>query len=505
MDSQLFFNNPILNSPYELPRRHWEMGADNKPTGKIVESRRPSSNRTPIASPRANGALSQQGDLFNEIVDDVAYRENEFINGIRTEVARWRESPEADWGVTAETARLLKHWRHFDFPSIRPFFCQVEAVETLIWLVEVAPATKTGKQYLARIAEANADADPDLYRIALKLATGAGKTTVMAMVIAWQTINANRHGVGDKFTNGFLITTPGITIRDRLRVLLPNDPNAYYEERQLVPRDLLPLMNTARVVITNYHAYELKNTLDIASGTRAMLAGPSGAGPQTVETPGQMLQRVMKELVGLKNVLMINDEAHHCYRHRPAGLGDDEERPLDSDEQDAAKKDAEAARVWIKGLETVRAHIGSDRCRPKVIDLSATPFFLRGSGYQEGTLFPWTVCDFSLMDALECGIVKLPRIPVDDNVVTMGEMPKYRELWRNLREDKASRSFCQLRARGRGGAFDPQKIPNLLQTAIHVLYDGYAKVFDDWKAAGLKTPPCFIFVCQNIQIHGATG
>ncbi len=500
MDRQSFFNNPILNSPYELPRRHWEMGADNKPTGAVVESRRPSSNRTPIATPRANGGLSQQGDLFNEIIDDVAYRENEFINNIRAEVARWRDSDESEWGVTAETARLLKHWRHFDFPSIRPFFCQVEAVETLIWLIEVAPGTRTGKQYLARIAEANADSDPDLYRIALKLATGAGKTTVMAMVIAWQTINANRHGVGDKFTNGFLITTPGITIRDRLRVLLPNDPNSYYEERQLVPRDLLPLMNTARVVITNYHAYELKNTLDLASGTRAMLAGPAGAGPQTVETPGQMLQRVMKELVGLKNVLMINDEAHHCYRHRPDGLGDDEERPLDADEQDDARKNAEAARVWIKGLETVRAHIGNDRCRPKVIDLSATPFFLRGSGYQEGTLFPWTVCDFSLMDALECGIVKLPRIPIDDNVVTMGEMPKYRELWRNLREDKASRSFCQLRARGRGGAFDPQKIPNLLQTAIHVLYDGYAKVFDDWKAAGLKTPPCFIFVCQNTAI-----
>ena len=259
-------------------------------------------------------------------------------------------------------------------------------------------------------------------------------------------------------------------------------------------------MNTARVVITNYHAYELKNTLDLASGTRAMLAGPAGPGPQTVETPGQMLQRVMKELVGLKNVLMINDEAHHCYRHRPVEMGGGEERPLDSDEQDDAKKNAEAARVWIKGLETVRAHIGSDRCRPKVIDLSATPFFLRGSGYQEGTLFPWTVCDFSLMDALECGIVKLPRIPIDDNVVTMGEMPKYRELWKNLREDKASRSFCQLRGRGKGGSFDPQKIPNLLQTAIRVLYDGYAKVFDEWKDAGIKTPPCFIFVCQNTTI-----
>ena len=276
MEQQSFFTNPILNSPYELPRRHWEMDANNKPTGKVLESRRPSSNRTPISVPRANGdGQPQEGDLFNEVIDNIAYRENEFINNIRSEVERWREAPESDWGVTAETARLLKHWRHFDFPSIRPFFCQIEAIETLIWLVEVAPtknAGKVGKLFLEQIAAANADANPDLYRIALKLATGAGKTTVMAMIIAWQTINANRHGVSDKFTNGFLITTPGITIRDRLRVLLPNDPNSYYGERDLVPKDLLPLMNTARVVITNYHAYELKNTLDLASGTRAMLA-----------------------------------------------------------------------------------------------------------------------------------------------------------------------------------------------------------------------------------------
>lgn len=502
MSANSFFENPILNSPYAYPRRHWKMDADNKPTGEIAEARRPSSNRTPIATPRAKGQGEKalQQDLFLDSSRGVDYRENELINYIRAEVDNWRASPEENWHVTAETARLLKHWRSFEFPSYRPFFCQVEAAETLIWLVEAAPNYKNGKEFLRRLAEVNADADPDLYRIALKLATGAGKTTVMAMIIAWQTINASRHGISDKFTNGFLITTPGITIRDRLRVLLPNDPNSYYRDRQLVPVDLLPLMNTARVVITNYHAYELKSTLELPAGTKAMLAGPTGAGPQTVETPGQMLQRVMKDLVGLKNVLMINDEAHHCYRHRPVEDGEDEERALDADEREDAKKNAEAARVWIRGLETVRANIGSENCRPKVIDLSATPFFLRGSGYQEGTLFPWTVCDFSLMDALECGIVKLPRIPIDDNVVTMGELPKYRELWKNLREDKNSRAFCQLRGKSKAAVFDPQKIPNLLQTAIRVLYDGYEKTFNSWAEAGIKTPPCFIFVCQNTTI-----
>lgn len=494
-----FFENPILNSPYEYPQRHWEMDAANKPTGRIIEQRRKSSDRTPIASASSKGGVETfQGDLFTESVDQVAYRENELINSIRSEVAAWRNAPESTWNVTAETARLLKHWRHYDFPSYKPFFCQVEAIETLIWLIEAAPATKTGKAFLARIKDANDEANPDLYRIALKLATGAGKTTVMAMIIAWQTINANRHGIGDKFTNGFLITTPGITIRDRLRVLMPNDPEAYYSKRQLVPMDLLPLMNSARIVITNYHAYELKNTLDLSAGTKAMLAGPAGAAPQTIETPGQMLQRVMKDLVGLKNVLMINDEAHHCYRHRPNDGTGDPERELDADEKAEAKKNTEAARLWIRGLETVRAHIGKEHMRPKVIDLSATPFFLRGSGYQEGTLFPWTVCDFSLMDALECGIVKLPRIPIDDNLSSLSELPKYRELWKNICEQ--DKSFRSLRGKGKGGTYDPQKIPNLLQTAIRVLYKGYEDTYNRWMEKGIKTPPCFIFVCQNTTI-----
>ncbi len=503
MSAPSFFENPILNSPYECPRRHWEMDADNKPTGKIDKRRRPSSNRTPIATPRSKGAPGHrvvQKEFFEEIVDDTVYRANELINTIRNAVAAWRAAPEPKWNVTAETARLLKHWRHYDFPSYRPFFCQVEAIETLIWLIEVAPGTAAGRGILKQIADANNDANPDLYRIALKLATGAGKTTVMAMLIAWQTINASRHGVGDKFTNGFLVTTPGITIRDRLRVLLPNDPEAYYAKRQLVPMDLLPLMNSARVVITNYHAYEQKTTLNLPAGTRAMLAGPTGAGPQTVETPGQMLQRVIKDLVGLKNILMINDEAHHCYRRRPDSYIGTEERALDADEKDEAKKNAEAARVWIRGLETVRAHIGNGTVRPKVIDLSATPFFLRGSGYQEGTLFPWTVCDFSLMDALECGIVKLPRIPVYDNLTpeAVSELPKYRELWKNI--CKQERSFRAFRGKGKGQVCDPQKIPNLLQTAIKVLYNGYKETYESWAASGIKTPPCFIFVCQNTAI-----
>ena len=489
-----FSVNPILNSPYEYPGRHWDMDENNQPTTKINEFRRPSSLKSPIAAARRRNTVTQ-GELFSD--DRFDYETNDLINSIRQEVDAWRKLPQEKWNVTAETARLLRHWRNKEnFSDIRPFFCQVEAVETLIWLTEVAPASAVGRKFLEKLALANDDADKNLYRIALKLATGAGKTTVMAMIIAWQTVNAARHGIGAKFTNGFLITTPGITIKDRLRVLLPNDDESYYQHRNLVPKDMLPLIESARIVITNYHAFQRKSLLELSSGTKAMLIGPSGeGGPQMTETPSQMVSRVLKDAAGLKNILMINDEAHHCYRHRPDDAeGEDEE--LDADTREEAKKNEETARLWISGLEAIRAKMPDAR----VIDLSATPFFLSGSGYKEGTLFPWTVSDFSLMDALECGIVKLPRIPIDDNVVTQVELPKYRELWKHLKESKEGRAFCSLRGKAKADAYDPRKIPNLLHMAINVLYEGYKKVFDNWKAAGCKAPPCFIIVCQNTVI-----
>lgn len=498
MSEASFSINPILNSPYEYPSRHWDMDAENQPTEKINEFRRPSSLKSPIAAVRRRNAAATQGDLFAESEDGVEYETNELINSIRVKVDEWRRMPSEKWGVTPETARLLKWWRNKDnFPDIRPFFCQVEAVETLIWLTEVANATVSGKQFLEKIALANDAADKNLYRIALKLATGAGKTTVMAMIIAWQTVNAARHGVSAKFTNGFLITTPGITIKDRLRVLLPNDDESYYQHRNLVPKDMLPLVESARIVITNYHAFQLKTTLELSSGTKAMLVGPTGeGGPQMIETPGQMISRVLGDAAGLKNILMINDEAHHCYRHRPDDAEGEGEESLDADQRDEAKKNEEAARLWISGLEAIRGKMPNAR----VVDLSATPFFLSGSGYKEGTLFPWTVSDFSLMDALECGIVKLPRIPVDDNIVTMTELPKYRELWKHLKETKDGKAFCSLRGKTKADSYDPRKIPNLLHTAINVLYDGYKEVYEKWQSSGCKTPPCFIFVCQNTAI-----
>src|ERR1019366_8304639 len=240
---------------------------------------------------------------------------------------------------------------------------QVEAVETAIWLTEVAPQSKNGKHLLDHLASANRDANPELMRLALKLATGAGKTTVMAMLIAWQTINAVRRPASKHFTRGFLVCAPGLTIKDRLRVLQPNDPDSYYASRELVPGDMLDDVNRAKIVITNYHAFKLRERIDLSKGGRQLLQGRIGEELNTQETEGQMLQRVMPDLMGIKNVLVLNDEAHHCYREK-AGAEDDEE--LKGDDKKEAEKNKEAARVWISGLEAVNRTLGVAR----VIDLS---------------------------------------------------------------------------------------------------------------------------------------
>ncbi len=486
MDNR-FFEKPILNSPYEYPKRHWELDAGGQPTQQIIESRRLAEFITPIPKPKKRKGTSEQHQLvFDEgkglSTQAQQYDHTAIINAVRRAVGKWRAIPNpANWQVTPETARLLQHWRHHKFNLIKPFFCQVEAVETAIWLAEVAPNSKEGKSFLEHLANANNDANPELLRLALKLATGAGKTTVMAMLMAWQTVNAVRRRGSKKFTRGFLVVAPGITIKDRLRVLQPHDPDSYYQSRELVPNDMLDDLSRAKIVITNYHAFKLRERIDISKGGRSLLQG-RGEALNTLETEGQMLQRVMPDLMGLKNILVLNDEAHHCYREKP-GLEDPD---LKGDDRKEAEKNNEAARLWINGLEAVNRKLGLSN----VIDLSATPFFLRGSGYAEGTLFPWTMSDFSLMDAIECGIVKLPRVPVADNIP--GEdMPRFRNLWEHIRTSMPKKG------RGKGGMLDPLSIPTQLQTALEALYGHYKQTFELWEKAGITVPPCFIVVCNN--------
>jgi type III restriction enzyme len=486
-----FFDHPILNSPYEHPIRHWELD-HGQPTQKIIEKRRLAEYITPLPKPKKRKGQAEQASLLLDDDKGLSTQEQEYqktaaiINAVRLEVAKWRALPNpSTWHVTPETVRLLQHWRHHKFSGVRPFFCQVEAIETLIWLIEVAPQLgKSAERFHEYLVNASSDANPELMRLALKLATGAGKTTVMAMLIAWQTVNAVRRPTSKKFTRGFLIVAPGLTIKDRLRVLHPNDPDSYYQSRELIPSDMMGDLDRAKIVITNYHAFKMRERMELSKGGRLLLQGRGGEPLETLETEGQMLQRIMPELMGLKNILVINDEAHHCYREKPKAETDDSD--LKGDEKKEAEENNVAARLWISGLEAVNRKLGV----PRVIDLSATPFFLSGSGYIEGTLFPWTMSDFSLMDAIECGIVKLPRVPVADNIPG-NEMPMFRNLWEHIRAKMPKKG------RGKGEQLNPLDLPTQLQTALEALYGHYEKTFELWAKEGISVPPCFIVVCNN--------
>ncbi len=483
-----FFEKPILNSPYAEPGLHHALDDEGQPTDQPpAVGRRRSELITPVPRPRKRRQKkdADQADLDLASGDGISTAEQEYnptpiINEIRNHVKTWRELPsERDWGVTPASARLLSYWRTHDFQGIKPFFCQVEAVETIIWLTEVARTQNRYKKYWDHIRGANEQANPELLRLAMKMATGSGKTTVMAMLIAWQTINAVRSPTSKLFTRGFLIVAPGITIKDRLRVLEPSDPDSYFEDRELVPADMMGDLRKAKIVITNYHAFQLRETMETNKVGRSLLQG-RGEDLQTKETEGQMVRRVADELMGLKNIVVINDEAHHCYREKP---NNEEIADLKGDEKKDAQRENEAARVWINGLEAFKRKL-SVRA---VYDLSATPFFLSGSGYREGTLFPWTVSDFSLMDAIECGIVKLPRVPVADNIP--GEdVPVFRNLWEHIGKDMPKKG----RTVG-----DPLSLPDKLKTALYALYKHYAETFEKWERAGLDAPPVFIVVCNN--------
>ena len=277
--SYAFFEKPILNSPYLCPSSHWELDSNGQPTNQKILTRRKSELISPLPKPKSRKLNHDQANMTfdrhpESAKDNQEYNPTPIINEIRSYVDAWRnlQNPD-DWRVTLETAHLLQHWRRDDFRNIRPFFCQVEAIETVIWLKEVAPKISSqGTRFVNYLKSANREANPDLFRIALKLCTGAGKTTVMAMIIAWQAVNAIRNPKSS-FSRGFLVISPGITIRDRLGVLLPNSPDSYYRSRDLVPTDMLPDINKAAVVVTNFHSFKLREKAKIHKNTRRLIEG----------------------------------------------------------------------------------------------------------------------------------------------------------------------------------------------------------------------------------------
>jgi type III restriction enzyme len=477
---QVTIENPIINSPYAEPTRHFRF-SDEGITNEIVEERRVSSYFVPIAQPKKKGG---QKSLFSTDWTQDRVKENDLINDIRRRVAAWRIG--GYLGVTQTTSRLLAYWTHPDRER-KLFFCQIEALETAIYLAEVA--SRYGDAWIEnRLRAENNTANPGLPRAAFKMATGTGKTVVMAMLIAWHTLNKRANPQDARFSDTFLIVTPGITIRDRLQVLVPNHPQNYYRQRDVLSAQDMELLGQAKILITNFHAFQPREKMAAGKLTKSILTdGPTS--PFT-ESPDEMARRVCRPLGTKKNIIVLNDEAHHCYRRKPDG----EDDKLTGDERLEAKKRDEEARVWISGLEAVKAKIGVKA----IYDLSATPFFLRGSGNPEGTLFPWVISDFSLIDAIEAGIVKVPRVPVADDSMT-GEQPTYRDLWLRIRDDLPKKG----RKTEQAGA-EP-KPPLELQGALHSLYSNYEKSYGLWEqdaeaqARGI-TPPVFIVVCNNTNV-----
>ena len=476
---QVVIENPVINSPFKEPNRNFKF-SDEGITNEIVEGRRISSYFIPVAQPRKKG---KQLVIDTEWTQD-RVEENKFINDVRARVSLWRAGGHPS--ITKTSAQLLEYWTNPERER-KLFFCQIEALETAIYITEAA--RKFGDAWIENdLLKANNSSNPELFRLAFKMATGSGKTVVMGMLIAWQTLNKLANSQDSRFSDAFLIVTPGITIKDRLRVLLPNDPQNYYRERDILPSELLQELNKAKIIITNFHVLKCQERQNSTRLTKSILG--NGEKSPFTETPDQMVRRVCRELGNKKNIIVINDEAHHCYRRKPDG----EDVKLKGDERKEAEKREEAARVWISGLEAVKAKIGVK----SIYDLSATPFFLRGSGYPEGTLFPWVVSDFSLIDAIESGIVKVPRVPVSDDAM-IGDQPTYRDLWLRIRDDLPKKG------RGTDAVGGEPKLPAELEGALHSLYSNYEKYYAQWEKneeardKGL-TPPVYIVVCNNTNV-----
>lgn len=481
--------SPIINSPYIEPVRHFK--ADERGiSDEVLEFRRPST-RYVSAMPRTRKRDRQlamnlaEGAFSAEMQED-----NEFINKVRFVISEWRKKEYP--GITKTSRDLLYYWQD-DSRENKLFFCQIEAMEVLIYLNEVAD--KAGEAWISNdLRKFNTEANPGLNRIAFKMATGSGKTVVMAMMIAYHTLNKMRYPQDTRFTDAFAIITPGITIRDRLNVLHPNDPQNYYLKRDIVSHQDFELLQGAVVLIMNYHQMGLRDNQRFQMGATLKATGLVKEEVQK-ESPNAMVNRAFKGLLNKARVVVINDEAHHCYREKPM------EEKLTGDDRKEADENNEAARVWISGLETLTKKMNVNA----IIDLSATPYFLRGSGYDEGKLFPWTVSDFSLLDALECGVVKIPRLPVESNTIKQTEMPEFRNLWDHISDD-VHMPKKGLKSGKKEDGYDLSTIilPTKLQEALESLYGSYEKYYRDYEEYKKKNaavmPPVMIVVCNNTTV-----
>ena len=432
----------IINSPYDPPRQHWEQARDGSLT--IVPERRPAGYE--IFDIRNNTRRTEPLSLVNEI---------------RKRVDDWRA---ADYpGVTSVTRSLLEYWHDRSARQYPFYFCQLEAIETLIWWVEAATQYKQGTSIPGD--------DGPWERLCNKMATGTGKTTVMAMIITWQVLNALTYPKRNKdFSRAIFIVAPGLTVKDRLRVLYPGEPDNYYDAFGLCPSEALrQKLNQVELLIENWHTLmPLKDT------DRSVVK--KGA-----ESDEAFARRTLGKLAVYKDIVVINDEAHHAYRIPAEDKGNRKRR------QEMGLDDDEATR-WIEGLDRIH----KTRRITRAFDLSATPFAPTGKASTEEGLFEWIVSDFGLNDAIEAGLVKTPRIVVRDDALPNAATlrPKLYHLYR---ESEVAEDF------NRRGAQPHEPLPKLVQDAYTLLGADWRETRNQWQAEGHVSPPVMLTVCNRTE------
>ena len=492
--------NPILNNPYTEPRRHYA----TSPGGELNYDSVKSGRRPFTGQLQSIPVRQEQGDLLTvqELADDYLPLP---VNRLRVEVGRWRND---GWPQTTRITReLLAFWfGNEEREAIQQlFFAQQEAIETAIWLNEVAEKSNAGNFLLRELEKAQA-LQESLPRFAFKMATGAGKTVVMAALIAYHFFNRREYGHDPRFADNFLVIAPGITIRDRLAVLRVDRRDGiaaedYYHQRHLIPRAWRRSLHelNSRLVITNFHAFEPKT---LQGNKRSPFDGKIGADGQKQEARedyAQMLGRLLRGFRPGSRLLVLNDEAHHCYLPR------DDSRKAEG--EDAKEENARAA-VWFSGVRQI-----AQRYKVRAIyDLSATPYFLTGSGYEPYTLFPWIVSDFGLIEAIESGLVKIPFLPTWDDTQEL-EMPVLRNLYEHVRDElpKAGQKKTRSRAKENNETLTeaPPVLPETLKIALRKFYAHYEEDFRHrTKSLGTgtvqlelsDTPPVFIVVCNNTSV-----
>ena len=488
--------DPILCSPYAKPDAHWlydtRTGIPSQAAGRRPASYWYKSERTGSA---------QMDLLAEEERDDLP-----LVNALRDDVERWRDS---GWrGASETTKRLLRHWWRPD-RTRRLFFCQLEAAETVIYLREMLARGRTPRRkpalgldefaalgrgvnprpatWVAKVAQhprlvdapAAAGRAP-IPRYACKMATGSGKTVVMAMLAAWAFCNRGATPGDPRYPRRALVVCPNLTIRERLRVLRPGGPGNYYEAFDLVPSPLRPELAKGKVLVVNWHRLGPQPEVVTVGAAAVSRLGP--------ETPEAFARARLGDLWDDEPLLVLNDEGHHAWRPAAATDDDDDSAPRLSA---AAQAERREATVWVDGLDMLHAACGIELC----VDLSATPFFIAGSGHPEGSPFPWIVSDFGLVDAIESGITKIPRLPALDN--TGRPDPKYFRLWRHVTRD------LRPGERLTGGRPKPEAVYRRAEDALLTLASEWKQKLEQVRNAAPgqdRTPPVLIVVCDNTDV-----